>query len=49
MALNYHLSFIFVADERRKFDDDERDRFLRSLGTEFGRFCTRTLGLRRPI
>jgi hypothetical protein len=33
--INYHLSFILCADERRRFDDDERERFLRSFGTEF--------------
>lgn len=48
-AMNYHLSLILFADERRRFDDDERDRFLRSLGTELCRFCARALGLRRPI
>jgi hypothetical protein len=47
--INYHLSFILFADKRRKFDDDERERFLRSVGTEFCRFCVRALGLRRPI
>lgn len=47
--INYHLSFILFADERRRFDDDERDRFLRSLGIELGRFSARALGLRRPI
>ncbi len=47
--INYHLSFILFPDERRRFDDDERDRFLRSLGTEFCRFCVRALALRRPI
>lgn len=46
---NYHLSLILAADDRRKFDDEERDRFFRSFGTEFGRFWTRRLGLRRPI
>ena len=49
MHINYHLSFILFAEERRRFDDDERERFLRSFGTEFCRFCVRALGLRRPI
>jgi len=47
--INYHLSIILFADERRRFDDDERDRFLRSLGTEFCRFCVRALAFKRPI
>lgn len=31
---NYYLSLILFADERRRFDEEERDRFFRSFATE---------------
>ena len=42
-------SLVLCPDERRRFDDDERDRVLRSVPIEFCRVCGRALGFSRPI
>lgn len=47
--LLYHLSLILFADDRRRLDDDERERALRSCGREFCRVWGRALAFRRPI